>query len=223
MVFITGTDTGCGKTHVSCALLRQLAAIGVPAAGMKPVATGATQHAGVRLNEDAELLRVASPVRMPPWAQNPYLFALPASPHISARREGAEISPGRIKAAFRESQHHAAVVVVEGVGGWCVPIAAGYSVAELVRDLSIPVVLVVGLKLGCINHALLTAGALAVQEAPVLGWVANEVDPGLEAVEEVLETLDELLPFERLGYCRWQDQADLERLCSILTSSQESG
>ena len=182
--YITGTDTGIGKTVVSTALLHALRAQGFPAIGMKPVASGCTQTAQGWRNEDAQALWQASEPQ-PAYADlNPYALPQPLAPEIAAREAGVQVELADIVAAFRRLQASAAAIVVEGVGGWDAPLASTLYQADVVRALRLPVVMVVGLRLGCLNHALLTAEAIGARGLTLAGWVANRVDPDMEAVED---------------------------------------
>ena len=155
--FVTGTDTEVGKTFVTCALLHAFAAQGLNAVGMKPIAAG-TDADGC--NEDVEQLLAAMPVKPARELVNPYLFAPPIAPHIAAAEAGRAIEPGPIRTAFDALRAHADAVLVEGVGGFLVPLGPRYDAADLAQDLALPVILVVGMRLGCINHALLHGGLL---------------------------------------------------------------
>lgn len=194
-LFVTGTDTGIGKTFVSVGLLSALTRRGWRVAGLKPVASGCEVDAsGHRVNEDALALRAAS---SGDWAYsdiNPYAFVEPIAPHIAAAREQRTVDPARLIAAYDRLAATSDRVVVEGVGGWRVPLTAAYTTRDLVRQLDLPVLLVVGMKLGCINHALLTAEALAADEVRFVGWVANHVAPGYDTRSETLQTLSAALP-----------------------------
>ena len=202
-VFVTGTDTGCGKTHVSAALLAAAARRGLSAAGVKPIASGAEWLGGVLVNEDVAALTEASSVKLPPADANQYLFEPPASPHIAAAEAGADIDLDHIAAACARASAAADVTVVEGVGGWQVPLSADATVADLANRLALPVVLVVGVRLGCINHAALTAAAIVRSGLPFAGWVANVIETDLYAPEAVMNTLIEVVPAPRLGVLDW--------------------
>jgi dethiobiotin synthetase len=191
--FVTGTDTGVGKTVVSCALLYAFAARGLRAAGMKPVAAGAEWRDGVLTNDDVEQLLAAGNVAAPRALVNPYCFAPPIAPHIAAARAGARVALDRIVSCYGGLAALADVVVVEGAGGFRVPLAPGVDVAELAGRLGLPVVLVVGMRLGCINHALLTAEAVAAHGLTLAGWVPNHLDPHMEAADENVRALEERL------------------------------
>lgn len=188
--FITGTDTGVGKTIVAAALIRGLVANGITAVGMKPIASGAQlTQAGLR-NDDALALSAASAIAVPYEDMNPYCFAPPISPHLAARGAGVSIDLETIHAAFRRLRESSQFVVVEGAGGWLAPIDdSGRTMADLAARLGVPVVLVVGLRLGCLNHAALTLEAVRTRAAPFAGWIANALDPGFEFMQENLETL----------------------------------
>jgi dethiobiotin synthetase len=194
--FITGTDTGVGKTHVACGLLRALAAARVRAVGFKPVATGCTGPAGALRNDDALALMAAGGVAAAYETVNPYAFAPPIAPHLAARAAGVAIRPEPILRAFASLAEQAEAVVVEGAGGWRVPLGEDWEMGDLARQLRLPVILVVGMRLGCLNHALLSAEAIGDS---LCGWVANEVDAGMESMEGNLVSLRERLPVPCLG------------------------
>jgi dethiobiotin synthetase len=194
--FLTGTDTEIGKTFVTCALLHRARLDGLSAAGLKPVAAG-TDAAG--LNDDVEAIRAASNVELPLDIVNPYCFAPAIAPHIAAAEAGVTIEFGKITAACDQARHQAERIIVEGVGGFCVPLGDDRSAADLAVALELPVILVVGLRLGCINHALLTVEAIAARGLTLVGWVANRIDPAMARSAENLATLETLLPAPLLG------------------------
>ena len=197
--FVTGTDTGAGKTVAACALIRSLRARGVRAAGMKPVASGCVlTPAGLR-NEDALALCAASGLDLDYADVNPCAFEPPIAPHIAAAQARAEISLAPILAARDRLAARAEALVVEGVGGWRVPLAPGLDVAGLARALGYPVVLVVGLRLGCLNHALLTAQAVLADGQRLAGWVGSAVDAHFAHADENIATLTAALPAPCLG------------------------
>lgn len=199
-VFVTGTDTAVGKTVAACALLHALKARGVRVAPMKPVAAGAGGHDGVPANEDSvALMRAAGWARAGLDDVTPVLLREPMAPHIAAQREGRRITLDPIRAAFRRLATQADFVVVEGVGGFLVPLAEDLDAADLARDLALPVVLVVGMRLGCLNHALLTARAVAAAGLPLAGWIANGIDPLMSVAEENVEALRQRLAAPLLG------------------------
>ena len=194
--FIAGTDTEVGKTFVTCALLHAFARQGIRAVGMKPIAAGTDADGR---NEDVEQLLAAMSVKPAREVVNPYLFSPPIAPHIAAREAGRSIEPGPIQDAFKALQAQAEVVLVEGVGGFLVPLGPTYDAADLAQDLALPVILVVGMRLGCINHALLTRDAIAARGLPLAGWVANRIDPHMNRLEENIEALQTRLPPPLLG------------------------
>lgn len=200
-LFVTGTDTGVGKTLVACALLRALADRGLRVAGMKPVAAGREPDGTFH---DVEGLVAAANIAAPREWVNPYAFDLPIAPHIAAARAGVRIELPRILAAWRELSGLADAVVVEGVGGFRVPLNESEDAADLAAALALPAVLVVGLRLGCLNHALLTAQAVRAAGVALAGWVANELAPGMEALEENVAALDARLGCPRLGRIPFQ-------------------
>ena len=188
--FVTGTDTGVGKTLIVCALLRAFAAAGYRAIGMKPVAAGAEPGIDGLVYADVEQIAAASNVTAPRELINPYGFQPPIAPHVAAEQEGVSIELGRIERAFRDLAGRADVVVVEGVGGFRVPLGPATDTAQLARRLALPVVLVVGMRLGCLNHALLTAESIAAQGLALAGWVANHVVLGMDAADENVAALE---------------------------------
>ncbi|MFA6229114.1 MAG: dethiobiotin synthase [Rhodanobacter sp.] len=198
-VFITGTDTGIGKTHAACTLLHALRAAGYHAGGMKPVASGCVATAEGLRNDDALALQAASSAPSPYAWVNPVALSEPLSPHLAAAQAGVTISLPPLRAAFEQLGARYQWVVVEGVGGWMVPLAPGLLAADLARQWQLPVILVVGLRLGCINHALLSARAIIADGCPLLGWIGNHIDPAMLAVDENIATLRELLPAPCLG------------------------
>jgi dethiobiotin synthetase len=197
--FVAGTDTGVGKTLVSAALLHTLRRAGKRSVGMKPVAAGAECVAGQWQNEDAVRLREASDVAVPPELDNPVLLRDPLSPHLAARRDGVRIDIAELVRRYRALAQRADAVVVEGAGGFLVPLSDEETGADLAQALALPVVLVVGLRLGCLNPALLTAEAIRARGLPLAGWVANRVDPQMEAVAENIEFLRRRLAAPLLG------------------------
>ena len=197
--FVTGTDTEIGKTLVSSAILHKLVEAGVRACGMKPVAAGAELRDGELHNDDADQLINAGNVHLPSNITTPYMLREPAAPHIAAKLDGVVIDPVPIIAAYAEIAAAADAVVVEGVGGFRVPFAEGFDSADLAQQLRLPVILVVGLRLGCINHALLTVEAIAARGLALAGWVANEVEDDMRFVDENIEALLLRIPAPLLG------------------------
>lgn len=197
--FVTGTDTEIGKTLVSCTLLHALAQAGIRAAAMKPVAAGAELRDGAWHNEDVDLLAAAASVVLPLDLTTPYLLRDAAAPHIAAAQEGVDIDLARIMDCYAHVAAAADAVVVEGVGGFRVPLSARQDTADLAQQLGLPVVLVVGMRLGCLNHALLTADAIAARGLTLAGWVANVVDPGMRYGVDNVVALTERLNAPMLG------------------------
>jgi dethiobiotin synthetase len=212
--FVTGTDTGVGKTLVACALLEAFAARGVSAVGMKPVASGAAARGSGWVSEDAERLAAVSGVAASPAEINPYCFAPPIAPHIAAGQAGVRIDLARIEGAFRALAARARVVVVEGIGGFCVPLGAATDAAQLAARLALPVVLVVSMRLGCLNHALLTVEAIESRGLTLAGWVANHVEPQMAAATENVRALEERLPAPLLGRIAYMGVPDASSLAA---------
>lgn len=196
--FVTGTDTGIGKTFVAELMLEGLKAAGRAAVGMKPVASGCYESVAGLRSEDAERLLAAGSVSAPYATINPYAFLEPVAPHIAAQQMGRAIEIGVIRSCFTQLAGQGAVVV-EGVGGWRVPIGGGNTVADIAMALDLPVVLVVGVRLGCINHALLTAEAIAADSRALAGWVANIVAPDTARLPENIAALESLIRAPRLA------------------------
>ncbi len=187
--FITGTDTGVGKTLVAAALTRAFVARGLRCAVMKPVAAGGSRTPAGFRNDDALELLAASNVQAPYEHVNPWLLAMPASPHLAARMDGVTIGIPRILAARDRLAAAADVLIVEGAGGWEAPISATGTMADIAASLELPVVLVVGLRLGCLNHALLTREAIRARGLPFTGWIANKLDREMPLLRENIQTL----------------------------------
>lgn len=215
--FVTGTDTGVGKSRASVALLHALRARHPRCVGMKPVAAGAEPDASGQLqNDDTLALRGASNVAVPPELDNPVLLADPMSPHIAAARAGRPIEIGPIVAAYRALAGQADAVVVEGAGGFLVPLAPRLTGADLAAALGLPVILVVGLRLGCLNHALLTRDAIAARGLRLAGWIASRLDPAMPEQEANLDYLRAQLPAPLLADFAWDPQADPATLAVTL-------
>ena len=198
--FIAGTDTGIGKTHASCALIHALRARGLRTTGMKPVASGCLPSPAGLVSEDAQALRAASSPPLPAYAlSNPAALREPLSPHLAAEHDGVTIGLPPLRVAFDALCRTHEAVVVEGVGGWRVPLAPGLYASEIPRAWQLPVIFVVGLKLGCLNHTLLSVEAIRADGCTLAGWIANRIDPAMDAVDENLATLRERLPAPCLG------------------------
>ena len=203
-IFVTGTDTGVGKTLVAVAMLRALVADGVRAVGMKPVAAGVAPDANV--HADVAALGAAGNVDAPLPDVNPYSFAPAVAPHLAAARAGVAIDLAVIAAAYRRLSARADVVVVEGAGGAFVPLGPRADMLDIAAALGLPVLLVVGVRLGCLNHALLSAVAIAARGLPLAGWVANRIDPAMEAGSANVAALAERLPAPLVADFAWRDE-----------------
>lgn len=209
--FVTGTDTGVGKTFASTVLLHALRTQGQRAMGMKPVASGCEYTPQGWRNEDALALQAASDPRPPYDDLNPVALPEPLAPEIAAREAGMDIRLSSLLAAFVRLRAQADVVVVEGVGGWAAPLSSTLDQHHLVRALELPVVMVVGLRLGCLNHARLTARAIVDDGAKLLGWIANDIDPHMARQDENFELLKRRIQapcWGRLPHAPGADAAD---------------
>ena len=189
-VFIAGTDTGVGKTLIGSALLHAYASAGFKAVGMKPVSAGCDEQGH---NEDVDALRAASGVEVPLAQSCVYLLREAIAPHIAAAQGNIQIDLRQIERAYASLRSQAEAVVVEGVGGFRVPLNETEDSADLAQRLGLPVVLVVGMRLGCLNHALLTQEAIEARGLRLAGWVANRIDPAMRRAEENLMALKERL------------------------------
>lgn len=188
-IFITGTDTEIGKTRVACALLKTLSQKKIKAVGMKPVASGAERENGQLQNLDALELIAASVVKLPYELVNPYVFQTSASPHIAAAIDSQQIELDKIVSCYKEIELQSEFVIVEGVGGWLAPLNKTQTVADMAKSLQLPVVLVVGMRLGCLNHALLTVQHIQQSGMRLAGWIANCVDTKFAYLEENINML----------------------------------
>lgn len=215
--FITGTDTEIGKTHATCALLATAAQQGLRAIGLKPVAAG-TDATGQ--NDDVVRLMAASNVALPERTVNPWLLKEPLSPHIAARLAGVEITTAPILQSFKSAQSVADLILVEGVGGLYAPLSDSLSQPDLIQALDIPVILVVGLRLGCLNHALLTASAIKQHGLRFAGWIGNQIDPAFQAMDDNIQTLKARLEAPCLGTLPFQHAATVASLASPLSLPQ---
>ena len=214
--FVTGTDTEIGKTMISAAILHQLKVKGVRACGMKPVAAGAEMIDGQLHNEDADLLRAAGNVHLPVNITTPFMLRTPAAPHIAAAIDGVVIDPVPIIAAYAEIAAASDAVVVEGVGGFRVPLTDDFDTADLAAQLNLPVVLVVGVRLGCISHALLTVEAIIARNLVLAGWVANQVDPDMLYPDENIAALAARIPAPLLGRVPFMERPDHEQAAAYI-------
>lgn len=187
--FVTGTDTGVGKTWVSLHLLEYFKAQGKRVVAMKPIASGAVLVDGKLRNQDALDLIEHTNVEVPYELVNPYCFAAALAPHIASNMDNTIIDIEHIFKCYQQLTKLADVIIVEGVGGWAVPINAKQELSDVVKRLDIPVLCVVGLRLGCINHAILTAQAIELAQCQLSGWIANTIDKDMIALDDVLATL----------------------------------
>lgn len=206
--FITGTDTGVGKTRTACLLLEALAREGKRAIGMKPVASGCRETAAGLRSEDAERLQAASGVAVDYAEVNPYAFAPGTAPHLAAQESGKEIRNEKIFESFQRLRQKAPWLVVEGIGGWMVPLGEHLTMANVARAMRLPVILVVGLRLGCLNHALLTVAAIQHDGVPLAGWIANQIDPAMTHVDENIAALNERIPAPLLAHFPYRSPDD---------------
>ena len=219
-VFVTGTDTGVGKTRVACALVHALRARGLHVSPMKPVAAGAISRDGAWANEDTLALAEAAGPDAPPLdAITPVLFREPMAPHIAAAREGRPITLAPLVDAHRRLAARCDFTVVEGVGGFLVPLGPTLDARDLASALGLPVVLVVGLRLGCLNHALLTAGSVERASLRLAGWVANAIDPEMPAADENVAALVERLAAPLIGRLPYSPGLGARDLASCLDVS----
>lgn len=214
--FITGTDTAIGKTLIASSLLKLATDRGLSTLGLKPVSAGCELSEGQWTNEDArELMRLSS-IKPDYAAVNPVALREAMAPHIAAEREGMRIGPADLARHCRESLSKADFVVIEGAGGWLVPLDDRETMADLAARIGCPVILVVGMRLGCINHALLTAASVRRHGLPLAGWVANHVDPAMAVPDENVLALAERIDAPLLGRVPFIPGADLEAATSHL-------
>lgn len=197
--FVTGTDTGVGKTTFAVALIHALQQRGLKVAAMKPIAAGLDSIKGRWINDDVLALSAAADSKVDWQAMNPYAFKSAIAPHIAAAQEGVTIALDKIASAYAALAAHSDVVVVEGAGGFRVPLSPQLNMSDLVKALDLPVILVVGMRLGCLNHALLTTEAITHRGLTWAGWVANILEPEMPALEENIATLQANLPEPYLG------------------------
>lgn len=216
--FVTGTDTGVGKTLVSAALLYAARTRGWRSIGLKPVAAGTVLRDGQPVNEDALWLQAAATVRLDYSQVNPVALRWPMAPHLAAAQEGMRIEVRTLAEHCRDiARTGHDLLVTEGAGGWLVPLNERETMADLARTLGWPVILVVGMRLGCLNHALLTAAAIRASGLQLAGWVANTLDPAMDALDTNIAALDERLGAPRLGTLPWLgDPPDVTRAAEVL-------
>jgi dethiobiotin synthetase len=218
-VFVAGTDTGVGKTLIASALLHGLAASGLRAVGMKPVAAGAQRRGGVWYNEDVMHLQAAGNVDAPADWINPYCFAPAIAPHLAASEAGVPIRVAGIASRHAQLARLADVVVVEGVGGLLVPLGPRLNAADIPARLELPVLLVVGMRLGCLNHALLTVEAAQARGLRLAGWIANHIDPAMARSRQNRETLERRIPAPLMGTVKFADAPSVARIARALDIS----
>jgi dethiobiotin synthetase len=215
-VFITGTDTDCGKTEMALSLMDALRQRGIAVLGMKPVASGCEPtHEGLR-NDDARRLQAQASRELPYELINVYAFEPPIAPHIAAGKAGVEIELDVIRAGAKHLMDRSDFLVVEGVGGWRVPLGPSLSLSDLPLALDLPVILVSGIRLGCINHTLLTVESIRASGARLAGWIANQIDPDMLVCDENLATLAALIDAPCLGVVPWMAPPDPRRTAKHL-------
>ncbi len=214
--FITGTDTGVGKTWLTLGLMTALKGTGLQVAGMKPVASGAAMTKDGLRNDDAMNILAHCSDEILYEDVNPYCFRSPIAPHIAAKEDGATIEIATIEQAFERLSGQADAIIVEGIGGWRVPIANGLQTADLVRRLQIPVVLVVGLRLGCISHALLSAEAIGHDKINMLGWAGSQIDPDYKKIRTTIDYLSRSIQAPLLGVVPHLSGAGSDEIASYL-------
>ncbi len=213
--FVTGTDTGVGKTLVTAALMQYFKDQGKSVAAMKPVASGAVWKDNQLVNDDALLLQQSASEKLQYDLVNPYVFEEPVSPNIAAKKSGVNICFDRISSNLKHLQDRFDVVIVEGVGGWLVPLGLKKDISDLAVALKLPVIVVVSIRLGCINQARLTFAAINKSGVPVAGWVANCVDPGMMAQQENIETINELVSAPLLSVLPCFSEPDLDEIAGF--------
>ena len=210
--FVTGTDTDVGKTYIASALVRHFVEQGYKTIGMKPVAAGCDRVNGELRHGDVEALVAASNVQTALSDVNPYAFVPAIAPHIAAEQAGLNVSLEKIQQAFDGLKSQADVVVVEGAGGFRVPINQQETMADLAIKLNLPVILVVGIRLGCINHALMTAGSIKAAGLNLVGWVANRIDPNMPALEENITTLKAMIKAPCIADVAWNEEPSFSQI-----------
>jgi len=214
--FITGTDTSIGKSWCAAALIWKLRQQGYTVTGMKPIASGCVETAEGLRNEDALLLQQLSSIPMPYDEINPYAFEPAIAPHIAAKQAGIHIDLDVIKQHFKTLSTHSDFTVVEGVGGWQVPLNNQQTIADLAITLELPVIMVVGLRLGCINHALLTANQIQQSGSHLAGWIANSIEPDMSEQLSNIETLRDMISAPLLGTTPYLKQFDQQQMADAI-------
>ena len=217
--FVTGTDTGVGKTLITATMLNALGRLQLKAVGMKPVAAGTLIRDGVQWNEDVALLAEQSNVDIDPRLTTSYLLNEPCAPHVAAKLQDVTITPSVLVSAYQQVSAQAEAVVVEGVGGFRVPLTDEFDTADFSVALGLDVILVVGLRLGCLNHALLTAEAIAARGLRLTGWVANQIDPEMPHQADNVQALQQRLSAPLLGVVPWMSVASPVRAADAIDFS----
>jgi dethiobiotin synthetase len=218
--FITGTDTGVGKTWMTAALLHAIATYGLRVAGLKPLACGGHATSDGWRNEDAELLMQHASVALPYTTVNPFLLREPIAPHIAARQAGLRLTAAALHETCTTVEEEIDWVLIEGVGGWAVPLNDHETTAHFARLLGLPVIMVVGIRLGCLNHALLSCEAILGQRLKLAGWIANIIDPDMLRIPENIAALEQRLPAPRLGTVPHLPQFDAARIAASLNAER---
>lgn len=221
-VFITGTDTGVGKTRFTLTLMEALKNQGQQVSGMKPVACGAELKNGKLINEDAELIMQFCSKPTDYELVNPAVFELAVAPHIASSKKNEKIDLNQIIDCYRRLAFNCETVIVEGVGGWRVPISNKKSLVDLVRILDLPVILVVGIKLGCINHATLSAEAIRADGLILKGWVSNQLDKDYLFPEETIEALNRTLACPHIANLPYMENFEPDKILESIDLSHFS-
>lgn len=214
--FITGTDTGIGKSWCAAAIIWKLRQQGHIVSGMKPIASGCVETAEGLRNDDALLLQQLSSNPIPYNEINPYAFKPAIAPHIAAEQAGICIDLEVIKQQFELLSANSNFTIVEGVGGWQVPLNKQQTIADLATALELPVILVVGIRLGCINHALLTASQIVQSGNRLAGWIANPIDPSMDELQTNIDTLTTMIDAPLLGATPHIERFDHQQLASTI-------
>ncbi|MBX4180955.1 dethiobiotin synthase [Sodalis sp. CWE] len=217
--FITGTDTNIGKTVAACALLQSAVKRGHRAVGYKPVASGCSLTQYGTVSHDALALMSSGNVAINYHQINPFAFIMPTSPHVASRYTGRVIEKTTLSSGLRKLENSADWIIIEGAGGWFTPLGVKFTYADWVLSEQLPVIMVVGIKLGCINHALLTA--LAIQQAHLLlvGWIANNLKPMMHYCKDYIATLQDKINAPLLGVIPWLDSAEKKHLACYIDFS----
>ena len=215
--FITGTDTDAGKTWISLGIVEALKRQGKRVGVMKPVSAGCEQSSAGLRNQDAVLLQQQSNVELTYDAANPYAFEPAIAPHIAAAKQGIRIDVETLYQQLQTTERQSDCVVVEGAGGWLVPLNEFQTMADLAKRFQLPVILVVGMRLGCLNHALLTVESIRARGLPLAGWVANQVSAEMKCLEDNVQTLEQMIDAPLLGHIPHLDKLDAAAIAERLT------